>query len=425
MADLRPHFNNEQERAAYLEDMEHLAGYINKRVQVLYPKVDPINIYDLRREHPDFEYYILISGRGRAKSDNVIEYNMAQALAYGKEIAFVRRRMESYESGRGKTIIADLLNKDVTPDGRNFVEWATQGAANGIMYRSAGWWLTYTDPDTGKIIKDDSPIMYACAISTGDDTAKGMQIPKADYIILDEITKRQKGNLWPYLPGEEIDYFNLQKTIFRGRPSANSVWMLGNTVNKTCPILQQMGLRHFGATRQGDLQEYTSRTEEGETRILFYNLPPAHIPATATKTADRFFCFDSPEVRQITAGEWEVHEYPSISRKEGHGPDREKYIFFMEYNGERVQGKVCYGKGTKPYIYFNPWTSEIPEDAQKKALIYSDKLCLRPNWRRLIYRPQSELEKGILQIMENREVYYSSNFVGEAVAAFLAWSKNQ
>lgn len=424
MANLRPQFQSDQERDTYLEDMERLSHYIDQKVNELNPKVSPTSIYDLRREYPDKEYYILMSGRGRAKSDNVIEYVWAQCIAYGKDCAFVRRRMESYESGRGQSIVKDLLSREVTPGGENFPELLTMGLANGIKYRSGAWWLIYTDPESGKITYDNSPIMYATAISTGDDTSKGMQLPKCDYIILDEVTKRQKGDNWPYLPDEEIDYFNLQKTIFRGRPGANSVWMLGNTVNKTCPILQQMGLRHFGQTQPGDVQEYTSRTEEGETHILFYNLPPASVPiGYSGKTADRFFCFDTPEIRQITHGEWEVHEYPLISGKQGHSPEREKEYFYIEYNGERCRGAVCSGKGIKPYLYFCGWTSSL--DDERKKLVYSDRYSLRQNWRRVFDRPKTKLEEAIRILYLDREVYYSSNYVGETVSAFLAWSNMQ
>lgn len=424
MANLRPQFQDDQERLAYLDDMRGLAAHIDKRVDELNPKVTPTSIYDLRDAYPDREYYILISGRGRAKSDNVIEYLWVQCIAYGKECVFVRRRPESFEAGRGQSVTKDLYNTEVTPDGRNFFEWLTMGLANGVKFRTSAWWLIYTDPETGKITYDDEPIMYAAGISTGDDTSKGMQLPKCDYIILDEVTKRQKGDNWPYLPGEEIDYFNLQKTIFRGRPSANSVWMLGNAVNKTCPILQQMGLRHFGRTTPGDIQDYTSRTEDGETHILFYNLPPAKVDINYTgKTADRFFCFDTPEIRQITHGEWEVHEYPLISGKEGHEASRERTYFYLEYNGEKARGAICWAKGIKPYLYFCNWTTKL--DEERKALVYSDRYSLRPNWRRMFDRPKSKLEEVIVSLYMDKEVYYSSNYVGETVSSFLAWSKTQ
>ncbi len=425
MANLRPEFDSDAQIQLYRSDMRELIEYIGQRVHEIDPTVDPVRIYDIRDKYPDAEYYALISGRGRGKSDMALCYCLADVMPEGGEVAVIRRRMESFKVA-GSDLMADLMNPAVTPDGRTFIEHLTLNKANEIRYRVRCWWLVYNDPQTGKITWDDAPIARAAAVSMGDDTFKGIQWPKVRHIIHDEIIARvQIPGLSPYIYNEGVISLNLYKSIIRGRNNV-TIWLLGNTVNKDCPLLQEMGLRHYGDTQPGDIQEYIQRTARGETHIIFWNLPPAEIPEDLSeKTADRYFCFDSPELAQITEGLWETADYPLTP--DGHHVDNYVAEFFVQYRDKVLDCHICVAPGSSPYLYIHKKTkggkdAGIDEKQAASAIIFSDKMDIRPNWIRNPYRCPIKGVQKIVEIMRQSRVYYASNECGELLRNYLAWA---
>ena len=56
-------------------------------------------------------------------------------------------------------------------------------------------------------------------------------------------------------------------------------------------------------------------------------------------------------------------------------------------------------------------------------IIFSPEYDPRPNWRRKITKPTSDLERKLLAYFVKDKVFYQDNEVGEIVRNYLIWSK--
>ena len=71
------------------------------------------------------------------------------------------------------------------------------------------------------------------------------------------------------------------------------------------------------------------------------------------------------------------------------------------------------------FTFVHKKTSELEE--RDNDLIYTTQFDARPNFRRKITKPRSDLERKIAEFYINDKVFYDSNETGEVVRNYLVW----
>ena len=62
-----------------------------------------------------------------------------------------------------------------------------------------------------------------------------------------------------------------------------------------------------------------------------------------------------------------------------------------------------------------------PLEERKEDLIYSTEFDPRPNFRRRITKPRSDIERKITEFYIQDKIFYDSNETGEIVRNYLMW----
>lgn len=340
-------------------------------------------------------YNIIFGERSNGKTYSVLEYGIEQYYNSGKQLAIVRRWQDDFTGKRGLTMFDGIVSSGA-------VSRITGGAWTGVYYYGSRWYLCRYDDKNSRIC-DESPFAYGFSL-TAMEHDKSTSYPGITTIMFDEFLTRSS-----YLPDEFVLFMNVVSTIVRDRTNVK-IFMLGNTVNKYCPYFTEMGLRHIKQMQPGSIDVY-SYGKSGLTVAVEYVKPNKE-----GKESDLYFAFDNPKLQMITGGAWEIDIYP-------HSPTKIKpkdilYSYLILFDRERLQADIVL-QDDLYFTFIHRKTTEISEDF--KGLIYTDEYCAKPNYRRKITKPTSEIEQRIIYHYKADKVFYADNEVGEIVRNYLKW----
>ena len=349
------------------------------------------------------QYNIIFGERSNGKTYAALKYALEQWAKDGSQAGIIRRWQEDFKGKRGANLFnALVLNGEITK--------ITKGKYNSVYYYSNRWYFSKYDETKMKREVSEEPFAFAFALSNMEHD-KSVSYPKIKTIIFDEFLTRDM-----YFPDEFVIFTNVISTIVRYRDDVK-IFMLGNTVNKSCPYFKEMGLKHIAFMNKGDLETYTYG-EGGKLRVA---VEYADSPNKgAGKPSDVYFAFDNPKLKMITGGAWEIALYPH--KPFSYKPKDVIFSFFILFEIYTLQCDIIVQDG-QAIIFIHEKTGEIkyPET----DLVYTTEYDPRPNWRRNITKPYFPIERKINELFKNEKVFYQDNEVGEVVRNYFAWCKTQ
>lgn len=341
------------------------------------------------------QYNVIFGERSNGKTYAVLKYAVFRFAKDGEQLAIIRRWQDDFTGKRGATMFDALVSNGE-------VEKATHGEWTGIYYYGSRWWFCRYD-DEGKRINSETPFAYGFAISTQEHD-KSTSYPKITTILFDEFLTRTA-----YLPDEFVLFMNLLSTIIRHRKDVK-IFMLGNTVNRYCPYFKEMGLTHVKDMKPGSIDVY----RYGDSDLIVaveYTLSNKE-----GKESDSYFAFDNPKLSMITGGAWEIDIYPHCPIK--FAPKDIVFIYFIEFAGDLLQCEVVC-KDEYNFTFIHRKTTPLKDT--ENDLIYTPEYSARPNYRRKITKPKTEIERKITEHYLLDKVFYSDNETGEIVRNYLIW----
>lgn len=343
------------------------------------------------------DYNIIFGERSNGKTYALLKYLIEQYAKTEKQGAIVRRWKEDFIGKRGASMFDALV-------ANNEVSKITGGIWTDVYYYSGRWYLCRYD-DEGHRTQDEKPLCYGFSIASMEHD-KGTSYPNVTTIVFDEFLTRQY-----YLPDEFVLFLNTVSTITRHKKDVK-IFMLGNTVNKYCPYFNEMGLKHVKDMTPGTIDVYTYGDSSLTVAVEYVK------PNKAGKESDKYFAFDNPKLQMITGGAWEIGVYPHCPCKIR--PADILYRYYIVFDGDPLTCEIISHDGLY-FTFIYRKTTELQE--RDTDLIYSTEFDPRPNFRRKITVPRSNLEKKIVEFFIKDKVFYDSNETGEIVRNYLQWCK--
>lgn len=340
------------------------------------------------------QYNIIFGERSNGKSYSVLLYGLTQYTKKGKQLAIVRRFDDDIKAGK-----ADSFFDAVVSDGH--VSRLTNGKYTHIRYKNRRFYLAFHDETTDKDILDSKPFAYTFAINTAT-RYKSTSYPDITTICFDEFLERSI-----YLQNEFVEFTSIVSTIVRTRNDV-TIFMLGNTVNQTCPYFTEMGLKHIRDMKQGSIEVY----KYGESGLKVAVEYCANL--NRNKPSDIYFAFNNPKLEMITGGVWEMARYPHLPVK--YKPKEVMLTYFIEFDGAILQCEIVQtGDSIFTYIHRKTTPIQNPDEDIVYTLEYSE----RPNYVRRLLKPVTPWQKKIAYFFAAEKVFYQDNEVGEIVRNYL------
>lgn len=359
-----------------------------------------MKFYSTRRiDETGAVYRFIIGERSNGKSYACLSLIVNQYCASGAQGAIIRRWADDLKGKRGQAMFDSLVANGA-------IEKASDGKWTNVHYYAGKWYMCRYDDD--KRIVDETPFCYGFAL-TAMEHDKSTSYPNVKIIVFDEVLTRNM-----YLPDEFVIFMNVLSTIIRQRNDV-IIYMLGNTVNQYCPYFNEMGLKHVADMKPGTIDVYTYG--ESELRVAVERCDTLNKEG---KPSDMYFAFDNPRLNMITGGAWEIDIYPHCPVK--YRPKEIIFTFFIQFDQQMLQCEIV-STSQSVFIFIHRKTSEIKDP--DTALIYSTEWSHKPNWRRVINRPCTSIERKIVELFRNDKVFYQDNDTGEVVRNYLNWCKSQ
>lgn len=345
------------------------------------------------------QYNIIFGERSNGKTYATLKYGLDQWSKDGSQLAIIRRWQEDFKGKRGANLFnALVMNGEISK--------ATNGDWDSVYYYSNRWFFSKYDDEKKRKIISDEPFAFAFALSNMEHD-KSVSYPKIKTILFDEFITRSL-----YLADEFVTFTNVISTIVRYRDDVK-IFMLGNTVSKSCPYFKEMGLTHIDYIKQGTITEY----KYGKKGKLKVAVEYADSPnGDKGKPSDVYFAFDNPKLKMITGGAWEIDIYPHCPTK--YKPKDVKFSFYINFEIYTLQGDVIDVDGN-PFIFIHRKTTPIKNE--ERSLIFQCEYDYRKNYVRNFLKPYYKVHKKIAMLFKNDSVYYQDNEVGEIVRNYIQW----
>ena len=357
--------------------------------------------YDIRdtlSAYPNAHYYVVYGERSNGKTYSALDYSLERYLKTGEQFAYIRRWGEDIRKKQlSQLFAAHAENGEISKLSKN--NWT------GMDYTGNKFRLTKADEE-GKLVISEEIAGYAFDLNSMEHY-KSISFPKITTIIFDEFLSRNG-----YLPNEFILFTNVISTIVRQRNNVKII-MLGNTVNRSCPYFQEMGLSHVKEQEPGTIDVY-HYGNSGLEVIAEYCSPTSK---RGGKKSDVYFAFDNPELQMITQGAWEIAIYPH--KPCNYKPKDIQLIFFIEFEDDILQCE-CVSLDTGPFIFIHRKTGEIKYPDED--IVYTTRATEKWNYRMCLTHQHDDLSKIIMRLFDENRVFYADNEVGEIVRNYLIWS---
>lgn len=350
---------------------------------------------DARNAH----YSIIIGERSNGKTYACLQRIVENYFKNGKEGAIIRRWQDDFKSKRGQMMFAALSENGV-------ISKLSGGAWDHVDYYAGRFYMAcYMVDDSGikKSIKEDKPFCYAFALSAMEHD-KSTSYPNVTCIVFDEMITRDS-----YFNDEFVIFMNTISTICRLRKDVK-IYMLGNTINKTCPYFNEMGI-NVKNMKPGDIDVY--RYGDSELRVA---IEYADNKNSKDKESNVLFAFNNPKLAMISHGSWEIDIYP-------HLPMRYKttdilFTYFIVWEGDILQCEIIQTDDCI-FTYIHRKTSEIKDP--DRDIVFTTEFSPRPNYYRNIKRSCDNLSKRINSFFSKYKIFYQDNEVGEIIRNYCVW----
>ena len=329
-------------------------------------------------------YNIIYGQRSNGKTYAVVDLMLHHYADTGEASAYIRR-LDS-------ELVPKELEMLTSPHVEKVEKW-TRGKWNTIIYRSRKFYFAKYNADTGDCIIDDTPAIYCLSLNTSIKS-KGADRGFIRYTLFDEFMTRQY-----YLANEFVTYCEILSTLMRDRDGTTH-FLVGNTVNRYCPYFAEMGLTNISKQQQGTIDVYTYGKDNPNKIAVEYCAQSDN-----TKSIEKYFAFDNPQLNMIFSGSWEIASYPHAPASIRHSDA--VYKAFIRFDRETLCINVIDKDGL--YLFITPWTGEIKDD----VITYVEDYSQTPY--QIVYpgRTKYKVDRLICNLISNRKVFFSDNATGE------------
>lgn len=347
--------------------------------------------YSLKRiKEIHAQYNMIVGERSNGKTFALLDEILQNYFKDHKQGAIVRRWQDDFKGKRAPAMFAPMVSE-------RLIYKYSGGQWDRIDYRSGCWYPARYDEQTDTIVRGDEPIAYAFSLSSMEHD-KSTSYPHITTIVFDEFLTRGY-----YLVDEFVLFMNVVSTIVRQRTDV-TIYMLGNTVNWSCPYFTEMGIKHIRDMKQGSIDVY----EYGESGL---KVAVEYCKSIAdSKKSNVYFAFDNPRLKMITSGVWELDIYPHLPVK--YSNKEIKGIFFICFEGDTLQCEVVQHNG-HGFIYIHRKTTPIHD--YDHDIIYALNNDYRMNHYQSLIRPRDRISQTIAFLVKQNKVYYQDNEIGEIV----------
>lgn len=364
---------------------------------------DKLKYYSLKNIlKKDALYNVIFGERSNGKTFSVLKYCLEEYFKTGGELAIIRRWDEDFIGATSMRTCYNSLMCD--GNGVNNIKKISNGEYDGIVYYSGIYYLSKKDESTGKMLRTDEIVARAFSINS-QEHYKGSSFPNIKYILFDEFMTRKY-----YLVDEWTQYCNLLSTIIRQRDDVK-IFMCANTITKYgCPYFTEMGLTHIKQMKQGDIDLY-NYGDSGLVVAVEYSGGIAK-----NKASNIYFAFDSPHLKMITQGAWEMDIYPHCPVK--YQPKDILFTYFIQFDEQTLQCEIIQHEDLL-FTFIHRKTSELKNT--EEDIIYQVDYSPRANILRKLNKPTSKIEQKIWSFFTKDKVFYQDNEIGEIVNSYLKW----
>lgn len=358
----------------------------------------------LEETYPGCKYYMAFGERSNGKTYNILEKVLKTWGKTRKQGAIIRRWDTDFKGLTGRTQFDALVENKL-------VEKYTGGEYNDIVYYSGMWFCCLRDKDDpSQYKKADEPLCFAFSLNAMEHT-KGSSFPNVTIVLFDEFLTRRG-----YLPDEFVLFQNTLSTIIRDRTDV-TIYMMGNTVNKSCPYFLEMGLTRAGDMKTGESACY----EYGDSKLKVAVEHTGTAKERGGKPSDVYFAFDNPALSMVTKGDWEIKAYPHKPVK--FRPKDIQFTYFICFEDKILQCEIVMFDNYN-FTFVHPKTTELKHP--ETDLIYSQEASPLFNFSRKINQGmnKSKITARIVQYYNNEKVFYSDNSTGEIMRNYMMWCKS-
>lgn len=363
-----------------------------KPEKLLYYSLDEI----LKRKA---QYNVIFGERSNGKSYSALLHGLKNFVKHGKQFAIVRRFDDDIKQGKADSFFDALIANDE-------IAKLTNGKYTNVAYYSRKFYLSYFDDNLNKWVRDTTPFAYTFAINIAT-RYKSTSYPDITTVIFDEFLDRSC-----YLSNEFPEFMSIISTIVRQRDDV-TIFMLGNTVNKSCPYFAEMGLHHVQNMKQGAIEVY----DYGESGLKVAVEYCANL--NKNKPSDKYFAFNNPKLHMITNGVWELALYPHCPVK--YLPKHVVLEYFIDFEDNLLHCEIV-DTGTENFTFIHRKTTPIQD--VDNDIIYSMEYSPKPNHVRRLNKPVTKWQRMITQYFIEDRVFYQDNEVGEIVRNYVLASAN-
>lgn len=279
------------------------------------------------------------------------------------------------------------------------IEKLTDGEYNMITMFRKELFLTFYDVETHKS-KRGAKIGYAVALSTEQNYA-GSSYLDVTNIIFEEIMSRTS-----YLHDESNKLMTFYSTVDRKRGIVK-MWLVGNTVTRVCPYIQDWGLSNIMFTlKQGEIKSVWVPTGEIDENGI-----PIEVKVSmehCQSTGNSNFVIGT-HANATNKGEWQSDPQPKLPKS--YKEYKMLYRIIFQYKNFKWIGELLKDKTSKDICWFiYPYSGEI----NSKTLVFSDIIKPSRYYQRDIYNPSIKNENiiRILQTFKENMIFYSSDLCG-------------
>lgn len=345
------------------------------------------NIDNIEKENADFNLIWGEKGNGKSyqakHKEAILKY-----LKFGTRFVYLRRWKEEISTDKVEQYFADV---DVVK--------LTNGKYNCITCYRKQLFFSFYDIEKCKTNRGEK-IGYVMALSTEQNYSGGSYLDVND-IIFEEFMSRDE-----YIRDESSKLMFLYSTIDRKQRRVK-VWLLGNTVSRVCPYIQDWDLHKIiSEQKQGTIVTKLIDTDsvDDNGNKVYAKLAIEYCLSTGRSS----FVFGKAS-KMINSGDWQTNPQPHLPKSYKCYTSTFKIIFL--FKAFKFIGEVLVDKETGDYCWFiKPYNKTI----DNKTIVISDIIKISRYWIRNIYDarfPSSKINE-LLQSFTEDKIFYASDLCG-------------
>lgn len=290
------------------------------------------------------QYNLIVGERLNGKSF-AVKRTILQDAIQGKLFCYVRRWKDEIKAYAVENYFEDFVyDYDDSGNEVRRIYGMTGGLYTDILAVTGKIYFATLD-DYGKKVKGQL-IGYYFSLAS-QTSYKSQSYPQAYNLVFEEFI-----TIGGYLPNEPKNLMHLISTIFRQR--TGKIFLIGNTINRTFPYLQDWGLYHVLHQKRKTIEVYEIKNDEDNNTIRIA------VEITENDLKNNRLAFGK-NVTSITNGEWETEQFLHLDN-----PLTSYHIYYQMY---AIYGYMQFRislliEEKNPFLYIEEWKYEIPPNSR-------------------------------------------------------------